>query len=123
MDIFGTDQLLVAMVVVQRRWLSLYLTRPSHRAWVLSVIFHALPPSYEGCFRDTWYGLGLANMPMDEFGETSHDSCKQHCDSADYAYYALEFGFGCSCGNELPEESTKVPDDACNLVRKEKIIR
>eukprot|EP00904_Undaria_pinnatifida_P009471 jgi/Undpi1/5654/HiC_scaffold_2.g00928.m1 len=73
------------------------------------------PKGYEGCFRDTWYGLGLANMPMDEFGETSHDSCKQHCDSADYAYYALEFGFGCSCGNELPEESTKVPDDACNL--------
>lgn len=76
--------------------------------------------SYEGCFRDTWFGLELANMPMDDYTDTSHETCKQHCDAAEYAYYALEFGFGCSCGNHLPEASTKAPDDECSVVRKKK---
>ncbi|CAM9178039.1 unnamed protein product, partial [Laminaria digitata] len=71
--------------------------------------------SYEGCFRDTWYGLELANMPMDDYTDASHDTCMQHCDAAGYAYYALEFGFGCSCGNHLPEASTKAPDDECSV--------
>lgn len=57
---------------------------------------------------------------MDDYTDTSHETCKQHCDAAEYAYYALEFGFGCSCGNQLPEASTKAPDEECSVVRKKK---
>lgn len=72
---------------------------------------------FEGCFRHAWSELELSNVPVIDFYYTSHESCWEHCSAAGFAYYALEFGFMCSCGDRLPEESSMTTREDCDLVR------
>ena len=45
-------------------------------------------------------------------------ACETHCsnDKWGYKYYALKFGFLCTCGNSLPEEWTRAEDTKCSIV-------
>lgn len=40
--------------------------------------------------------------------------CEEHCRTADYDYFALEFGFMCSCGNRLPKQELVAEDSECS---------
>lgn len=84
---------------------------------------HSLPSSqsnsdrsYQGCYRHSWAEFELANNPIVHFSNTSRESCREHCVD-DFAYYALEFGFICSCGSSLPDESRMATKSDCSLVR------
>lgn len=49
---------------------------------------------------------------------TSSQGCFKHCNAAGFAYFGLEFGFLCACGNMLPSTSLMVADDQCSMVRR-----
>ena len=74
--------------------------------------------SYQGCFRHSWSEIEVSNVPVIDYLSASRESCQGHCSTAGFAYYALEFGFMCSCGSRLPRESSAATDEDCSLVRR-----
>ena len=73
--------------------------------------------TYQGCFHHSWSEIELANIPVIDYSLASRESCHGHCSAAGFKYYALEFGFMCSCGGKLPPESSMATDADCSLVR------
>ena len=39
--------------------------------------------------------------------------CREHCSSLRYAYYALIWGYQCSCGNDPPDVEYKKDEPYC----------
>ncbi|CAN0512983.1 unnamed protein product, partial [Ectocarpus sp. 8 AP-2014] len=62
---------------------------------------HVNSGEYQGCYRHSWSELELANVPLVDYEDTSPEGCREHCKAASFAYYALEFGSMCSCGDRL----------------------
>lgn len=84
------------------------------------------PPSptstgtYQGCFHHSWSDFELVNVPVIDYSHASPKSCRGHCSAAGFVYYALEFGYMCSCGSRLPGVSKVATSANCSLVRREK---
>ncbi|CAM9605573.1 unnamed protein product [Ectocarpus sp. 8 AP-2014] len=70
---------------------------------------------YQGCYRHSWSELELANVPRVDYEDTSPEGCREHCKAASFAYYALEFGSMCSCGDRLPSDSSLATRADCAL--------
>eukprot|EP00904_Undaria_pinnatifida_P002945 jgi/Undpi1/12651/HiC_scaffold_6.g02319.m1 len=70
---------------------------------------------YEGCYNETLSDFEMANIPVIDPQFTTQESCDVHCEDAGYAYFALEFGFLCQCGDVLPDPERAVGDDLCDL--------
>ncbi|CAB1096474.1 unnamed protein product [Ectocarpus sp. CCAP 1310/34] len=41
-------------------------------------------------------------------------ACDKHCGEMDYPFFALKYGFICSCGNSVPDESRRADDSLCS---------
>ncbi|CAN0516704.1 unnamed protein product, partial [Laminaria digitata] len=73
--------------------------------------------SYEGCYSDdSLLDLELANIPVIDPSHATQESCEHHCSSSGYVYFALEFGFLCRCGNELPDPAREAEAEMCDQV-------
>ncbi|CAM9964766.1 unnamed protein product, partial [Ectocarpus sp. 12 AP-2014] len=70
---------------------------------------------YQGCYRHSWSELELANVPLVDYEHTSPEGCQEHCKAASFAYYALEFGSMCSCGDRFPSNSSLATSADCAL--------
>lgn len=55
-------------------------------------------------------------MPVVDYVHATHESCNVHCFDAGYAYFALELGYLCQCGNVLPDPSREADSEMCDLV-------
>lgn len=73
--------------------------------------------THQVCYSHSWSDVQLQNVPIIDYEHTSRSTCRAHCSASEFAYYALEFGFICSCGDKLPDESRAVTNAACSLVR------
>ncbi|CAM9661323.1 unnamed protein product [Scytosiphon promiscuus] len=71
--------------------------------------------TYQACYRHSWSDFQLGNIPIIDYMHTSRSTCRAHCSAAGFAYYVLEFGFMCSCGDNLPDESSAVTSASCSL--------
>lgn len=93
-----------------RSFLTIYLLTPTPNS----------TGTFQGCFRHSWSKVELANVPVIDYEHASRESCRGHCSAAGFLYYALEFGFMCSCGSRLPRESNLATMADCSLVRWER---
>lgn len=58
----------------------------------------------------------MANIPVIDYKHANPESCETHCENAGYAYFALEFGFMCQCGDFLPPLMTEAGAEMCKTV-------
>ncbi|CAM9482761.1 unnamed protein product [Ectocarpus fasciculatus] len=69
---------------------------------------------YEGCYLDVLPDLGMAHEEILDFKSADPEACNKHCAALRYPFFALEFGFVCSCGNTKPDESRLAADSLCS---------
>ncbi|CAM9226026.1 unnamed protein product [Ectocarpus sp. 4 AP-2014] len=71
------------------------------------------PLDYEGCYLDVQPDLGMDREEIDLYMGASPEACDKHCGEMGYPFFALEYGFICSCGNSVPDESRRADDSLC----------
>lgn len=72
--------------------------------------------NYVGCYRDSEDNTEMSYLLVEDYAHTTIDVCRTHCERAGFAYFALEFGYMCQCGNQPPPEHLRANNARCMLV-------
>ena len=68
--------------------------------------------TFYGCYGDCSQRL-LPHFIQSFPGTNTHSVCMDHCASNQMPLVALQFGYECYCGQQLPHESQKRPFEDC----------